>query len=116
MANSKLLCCHVCVHLQELDDISRIVSAERYDKRVLSLQPYFGPNAHKTMLTEWFVINQEYEDARCLRYLNFPSEWTWDSSDRVWTRRRRKQKLDDRIGCIYHVGLASFFPFGCEVI
>lgn len=34
-----------------------------------------NPNVYKTMLTEWFVANQENEDARCLTYLDFPSGW-----------------------------------------
>jgi hypothetical protein len=66
-----------------------------------------NPNAHITMLTEWFVTNQENEDARHLSYLNFPSEYVWDNSDKMWYRRRRNQKLGCRIGRIYHVHPAT---------
>jgi hypothetical protein len=30
-----------------------------------------NPNKYKTMLTEWFVANQRYPDARTLTYIDF---------------------------------------------
>ena len=34
----------------------------------------------KTMLTEWFVANQNYPSARNLTYCEFPSKWRWEES------------------------------------
>ena len=62
-----------------------------------------GSDAYKTMLTEWFVANEVNEEARRLTYLDFPSEWVWNGTTKVWTRRKRGAKLDSKIGRIYHV-------------
>jgi hypothetical protein len=37
-----------------------------------------NPNLQKTMLTEWFTANQQYEKAHELTYCEFPTKWTWD--------------------------------------
>ncbi|KAM0864416.1 hypothetical protein ACQ4PT_043941 [Festuca glaucescens] len=37
---------------------------------------------YKTMLTEWFVANQRHVDARALTYLDFPTGWVWDASNK----------------------------------
>jgi hypothetical protein len=39
---------------------------------------------HRTMLTEWFVANQRYPEARNLLYCDFPSRWWWDEKTRAW--------------------------------
>jgi hypothetical protein len=62
-----------------------------------------NPNKYKTMLTEWFVANQRYTDARELTYLQFPSKWRWDASSKRWRRRRRHLKFGPPIGRIYNV-------------
>lgn len=62
-----------------------------------------NPSICKTMLTEWFVANQRHPSARSLTYLEFPSQWIWNNSDKVWTRRQRSKKLGSKIGHIYHV-------------
>ncbi|KAM0931492.1 hypothetical protein ACQ4PT_000481 [Festuca glaucescens] len=58
---------------------------------------------YKTMLTEWFVANQNHLDARSLTYLDFPTAWVWDAPNRVWNRRVKKRKIASKIGRIYHV-------------
>nr|XP_051229754.1 ATP-dependent DNA helicase PIF1-like [Lolium perenne] len=55
------------------------------------------------MLTEWFVANENYPEARDLTYLDFPTGWVWNASQKVWTKRRQKRKIATRIGRIYHV-------------
>lgn len=62
-----------------------------------------NPSVLKTMLTEWFVANQKYKSARSLTYLEFPSEWVWNNSDKMWTKRKHRKKLGSKIARIYHV-------------
>lgn len=62
-----------------------------------------NPTAQKTMLTEWFVANQQHTSARSLTYLDFPSKWSWDNKEKLWVRRKRERKLGSKIGRIYHV-------------
>jgi hypothetical protein len=63
-----------------------------------------NPKKYKTMLTEWFVANQRYEDARLLTYLDFPSKWIWDGPNKRWKRRSlKKKKFGPPIGRIYNV-------------
>ena len=53
----------------------------------------------KTMLTEWFVANQTFTNARTLSYCDFPTKWTWDTQRRSWHERGGGQK----IGRVYYV-------------
>ncbi|XP_044435332.1 uncharacterized protein [Triticum aestivum] len=53
----------------------------------------------KTMLTEWFVANEMFEDARSLTYCDFPTAWTWDAKSRSWHPRGGGEK----IGRVYYV-------------
>ena len=53
----------------------------------------------KTMLTEWFKANLEFEEGLGLTYCDFPTKFTWDSADRSWHVREGCQK----IGRIYYV-------------
>jgi hypothetical protein len=41
----------------------------------------------KTKLTEWFVANTLFPQARSLTFCDFPIEWTWDSVSRSWHER-----------------------------
>ena len=50
-------------------------------------------NRYKTMLTEWFVANQRYRDARSLKYLDFPSKWLWDGQSKRWKRRSESKGI-----------------------
>ncbi|KAK1603462.1 hypothetical protein QYE76_037774 [Lolium multiflorum] len=52
---------------------------------------------------EWFVANENHPEARDLTYLDFPTGWVWNASQKVWTKRRQKRKIATRIGRIYHV-------------
>ena len=53
----------------------------------------------KTMLTEWFVANALFPDARLLTYCDFPTQWTWNLETRSWHVRGG----GDKIGRIYYV-------------
>uniref|UniRef100_A0ACD5ZBE1 Uncharacterized protein n=1 Tax=Avena sativa TaxID=4498 RepID=A0ACD5ZBE1_AVESA len=53
----------------------------------------------RTKLTEWFVANSLFPDARSLTYCDFATEWTWDSENRSWHARGGGEK----IGRIYYV-------------
>jgi len=54
----------------------------------------------KTMLTEWFICNQQNPDARNLTYPQFPSRWKWEHKDRIWERRQQRQ---GKIGRLHYV-------------
>jgi len=54
----------------------------------------------KTILTEWFVANQNSDAGRQLTYCEFPSKWKWDSSSKSWDCRRWPT---GKIGRLYYV-------------
>lgn len=54
----------------------------------------------RTMLTQWFVVNQMYPHARDLTYIEFPSKWRWESDSRSWIERRQDQ---GKIGRLHYV-------------
>ena len=54
----------------------------------------------RTMLTEWFVANQNSPLGKDLTYCEFPSRYTWDSSSRSWNARQRG---GGKIGRLYYV-------------
>jgi hypothetical protein len=58
----------------------------------------------KTMLTEWFLTNQMYPEARDLLYCDFPSRWRWD--DKIRTRQKCHRE-SGKIGQIYFVHLST---------
>ena len=62
-----------------------------------------NPNIQKTMLTEWFTANQQYEKAHELTYCEFPTKWTWDQTNRKWNERKHGFK----IGRLYYVNPAE---------
>jgi hypothetical protein len=78
--------------------MNRIIYSEKDDLNNIVR----NPNKYKTMLTEWFVANQRHQDARRLTYLNFPTEWIWDGTQKVWKRRSLEKKFGP-IGRIYNV-------------
>ena len=53
----------------------------------------------KTKLTEWFVANSMFPNARSFTYCDFPTKWTWNSDNRSWHERGGGEK----IGRIYYV-------------
>ena len=42
------------------------------------------PGVNKTMFTEWFTTNQQDPEARSLRYVDFPMNYTWKSNEKIW--------------------------------
>jgi hypothetical protein len=57
------------------------------------------PKIKKTMLTEWFSANKEYNSAKDLTYCEFPLKWRWDETNKKWIRRQHGFK----IGRLYYV-------------
>ncbi|CAI0560832.1 unnamed protein product [Linum tenue] len=43
----------------------------------------------ETTLTQWFVLNQTYEDARCLLYAQTPNKYMWNLKKKMWSKRKR---------------------------
>ncbi|RCV06619.1 hypothetical protein SETIT_1G177200v2 [Setaria italica] len=62
-----------------------------------------NPNIQKTMLTEWFTTNQQYEKTHELTYCKFLTKWTWDQKNRKWNERKHGFK----IGHLYYVNPAE---------
>ena len=58
-----------------------------------------SPAAKSSMLTEWFNTNARHPGYRHLTYCDFPTEWSWHSSDRLW----RKRTPCHKIGRMYYV-------------
>ncbi|XP_020097133.1 uncharacterized protein LOC109716214 [Ananas comosus] len=56
-------------------------------------------NVEKTMFTEWMVTNATYDDACELTYAEFPTKWVWHSTEKIWTRRKK----GNRIGRIIYI-------------
>ncbi|XP_047087140.1 uncharacterized protein LOC124698742 [Lolium rigidum] len=59
----------------------------------------------KTMLTEWFVANKKFPQARHLAYCNFPTEWNWQATEKIWKRKptKRTPTAATKIGRVYYV-------------
>lgn len=58
----------------------------------------------RTMLTQWFVANQQHVAARDLTYVKFPSRWKWDAKTRSWEERCHQQ---GKIGRLHYVHPSS---------
>jgi hypothetical protein len=58
-----------------------------------------SPVVKSSMLTEWFNTNARNPGYRHLTYCDFPTEWSWHSSDRLW----RKRTPCHKIGRMYYV-------------
>ncbi|XP_020102630.1 uncharacterized protein LOC109720149 [Ananas comosus] len=56
-------------------------------------------NIEKIMFTEWMMANCIYDDARELTYAEFPIKWVWHQDEKIWTRRKR----GNRIGRIVYI-------------
>ncbi|XP_042941344.1 uncharacterized protein LOC122276004 [Carya illinoinensis] len=54
----------------------------------------------KSMLIEFFALNQVDENARTLLYKEFPEFYVWSQQYREWTRRKKKKKKKTVIGRI----------------
>ncbi|XP_066360990.1 uncharacterized protein [Miscanthus floridulus] len=49
----------------------------------------------RTRLTQWFVCNELFPEARALTYPEFPLKWIWDQRDRRWTKRKQQHVGDE---------------------
>ncbi|XP_062189934.1 uncharacterized protein LOC133892964 [Phragmites australis] len=56
-----------------------------------------------TKFTEWMETNKQYEEARELKYGDFPTKWVWHSDKRKWEKRKKHYA----IGRIYYAHPAS---------
>jgi hypothetical protein len=54
----------------------------------------------RTMLTEWFKVNQTDATARNLTYVQFPTKWRWEQKTRSWKPRKGSGK---KIGRLHYV-------------
>lgn len=44
---------------------------------------------HRTMFTEWMETNKRRHEARELTYVQFPTMFVWNTSNKIWTERKR---------------------------
>ncbi|XP_077242072.1 uncharacterized protein LOC143882480 [Tasmannia lanceolata] len=56
------------------------------------------PGISTTMFTAWMMANNEFHDARLLKYVEFPTAWVWKAEEKIWDRRKRGR----RIGRLYY--------------
>ncbi|XP_077251255.1 uncharacterized protein LOC143890447 [Tasmannia lanceolata] len=56
------------------------------------------PGISTTMFTAWMMANNEFQDARLLKYVEFPTAWVWKAEEKIWDRRKRGR----RIGRLYY--------------
>lgn len=57
------------------------------------------PDSQKSMLTEWFTVNQSASAGHHLTYCQFPSLFTWELDHKTWSRRR----IGFKIGTLRYV-------------
>ncbi|XP_071713310.1 uncharacterized protein [Rutidosis leptorrhynchoides] len=62
------------------------------------------PSVNTSMFLEWMKCNVVNQEARSLTYVDFPTKFIWDKSNRVWRLRKNKTGA---IGQIHHVAPAS---------
>ncbi|XP_071739292.1 uncharacterized protein [Rutidosis leptorrhynchoides] len=54
----------------------------------------------KTTLTEWLTYNKYSSDGHTLTYIDFPSKFVWNTSEKMWSpRRRSNDKVIGRVAC-----------------
>ncbi|XP_024200595.1 uncharacterized protein LOC112203930 [Rosa chinensis] len=70
-------------------------------------------HAQMSMLTEFFTINRMDEDARACLCREIPEHYRWDSSNKIWVKRRRNYKV---IGRIYKVSPSEGEKFYLRVL
>nr|GEU65186.1 DNA helicase [Tanacetum cinerariifolium] len=63
------------------------------------------PEKKKTMLTEWYVYNNENTNGRHLTYLDFPFEFVWYLNSKSW--RRRVVRTKKSLGRLTYIHLKS---------
>ncbi|XP_075082913.1 uncharacterized protein LOC142166927 [Nicotiana tabacum] len=85
-------------HLQLHLDGLQFVSFKKTDTIDSILK---NPMIKKTMLTEFFLMNETNEDAKELKllYKDFPQYFVWSSTYKMWTRRQRGHVIGRVVTC-----------------
>ncbi|CAH1426925.1 unnamed protein product [Lactuca virosa] len=111
--------CEACWRLFRYDIHYRTPPVERLSFHLQDKQPVvFKPSQRVTNVTNvvskptiaasqflaWMECNSYDEKARELSYVEFPTQYVWNKSDKVWTRRKTKTKS---LGRINHVSPKS---------
>ncbi|XP_077232176.1 uncharacterized protein LOC143867189 [Tasmannia lanceolata] len=52
-----------------------------------------NPNVRITMFTKWMDTNRKFDDARALKYIEFPTAWVWDRKEKEWHHRKKKRAI-----------------------
>ncbi|CAN0926292.1 ATP-dependent DNA helicase PIF1 [Linum grandiflorum] len=60
-----------------------------YEERQSIASIVTRPDIEKTMLTEWFQLNQTYPTARKYTYSDIPQAFVWDKQCSQWTPRKK---------------------------
>ncbi|CAH1445086.1 unnamed protein product [Lactuca virosa] len=104
--------CEACWRLFGYDIHYRTPSVERLSFHLEHKQPVvFKPNQHLNQVVSkptvaasqflaWMECNKHDEDARKLSYVEFPTKYVWNKSDKIWTKRKTKSKA---LGRLNHV-------------
>ncbi|CAH1420695.1 unnamed protein product [Lactuca virosa] len=58
------------------------------------------PTVAASQFLAWMECNKHDEDARKLSYVEFPTKYVWNKSDKIWTKRKTKSKA---LGRLNHV-------------
>ncbi|KAK8953772.1 hypothetical protein KSP39_PZI002518 [Platanthera zijinensis] len=74
------------VHFRSTDSLSNILTNERNSR---------------TMLTEFFNINNSNQNHRGYFYTDFPKHYTWNTNSKTWHKRRRRQKVVARMYSVH---------------
>ncbi|XP_062202568.1 uncharacterized protein LOC133904932 [Phragmites australis] len=59
------------------------------------------PDSQVSMLTQWFITNQLYPNARNLTYCEFPTKWSWHPDKKLWSRRHTSTPKIGRLRFIH---------------
>ncbi|CAH1432511.1 unnamed protein product [Lactuca virosa] len=104
--------CEACWRLFGYDIHYRTPPVERLSFHLEHKQPVvFKPNQHLNQVVSkptvaasqflaWMECNKHDEDARKLSYVEFPTKYVWNKSDKIWTKRKTKSKA---LGRLNHV-------------
>ncbi|KAL7616464.1 hypothetical protein Lser_V15G00051 [Lactuca serriola] len=104
--------CEACWRLFGYDIHYRTPPVERLSFHLEHKVPVvFKPNQHLNQVVSkptvaasqflaWMECNKHDEDARNLSYVEFPTKYVWNKSDKIWTKRKTKSKA---LGRLNHV-------------
>ncbi|CAN1194278.1 ATP-dependent DNA helicase pif1 [Linum perenne] len=73
----------LCVHMHGEHMVT-------YEERQLVSSIVNRPNVDKTMLTEWFTLNQTHVSARQYTYSNITHAFVWDKQCSMWNPRKKR--------------------------